>query len=142
MKKILSFSLLLLVLTSLTACGSNPSKSSAKPSESSKASSVASTPKESTSQSQTSSTSKPDYSSASKAPETSSPTSPTTQTPASSSASLQDDKTDLSQARISLYTAGINSASLTDDQVLSAWREAKAQHIDFISHLKSLYPNL
>ena len=46
--------------------------------------------------------------------------------------------TDLAKARMALYTAGISSADISDEQIAAFWNEAKNKNIDFVEYFKSL----
>ena len=39
---------------------------------------------------------------------------------------------------MALYTAGISSADISDEQIVAFWNEAKNKNIDFVEYFKSL----
>ena len=42
----------------------------------------------------------------------------------------------LTQARLKLYQAGIDSSSISDEQLLKYWDEAKKEKIDFVKYVQ------
>ncbi len=44
---------------------------------------------------------------------------------------------DLTKARLSLYEAGVNSSSISDEQLLKYWDEAKKEKLDFVKYVQS-----
>lgn len=46
--------------------------------------------------------------------------------------------TDLSKARMALYTAGINSASISDEEIIKYWTESQEKKVDFIDYFKEV----
>jgi hypothetical protein len=43
---------------------------------------------------------------------------------------------DLTQARLMLYQAGIDSSSISDEQILEYWEAAQKQKIDFVKYVQ------
>ena len=43
---------------------------------------------------------------------------------------------DLTKARLSLYEAGVDSSSISDEQLLKYWDEAKKEKIDFVKYVQ------
>lgn len=43
---------------------------------------------------------------------------------------------DLGQARTALYLAGINTSSVSDDQILKWWENSKKEGLDFVKYAK------
>ena len=42
----------------------------------------------------------------------------------------------LTQARLKLYQAGIDSSSISDEQLLRYWDEAKKEKVDFVKYVQ------
>ena len=43
---------------------------------------------------------------------------------------------DLTQARLKLYHGGIDSSSISDEQLLKYWKEAKKEKLDFVQYVQ------
>ena len=126
MKKIFVVGLLLSSVI-LVSCGTQKDNSSVTQSKSTKSSDNSSQPK-STQTSDTSSQSK--SSEAAKSSETSASSSETVKT-----SEVQGNN--LTQARLALYHAGIDSSSISDEQLVKYWQAAKQEKSDFVQYVKA-----
>ncbi|GHU37240.1 hypothetical protein FACS1894192_05690 [Bacilli bacterium] len=43
---------------------------------------------------------------------------------------------DVTEARLSLYEAGVNSSSISDEELLKYWDEAKKEKLDFVKYVQ------
>lgn len=71
--------------------------------------------------------------------QSSSSTSKTSESIASSSETVKTSDvqgSDLTQARLKLYQAGIDSSSISDEQLLKYWDEAKKEKINFVKYVQ------
>lgn len=94
-----------------------------------------STKKNNSSVTQTKSSNVADNSRQSKASEVSKPS----ETIASSNESVKIPDvqgSDLTQARLALYQAGVDSSSISDEQLVKYWQAAKQEKSDFVQYVK------
>lgn len=126
MKKIFVVGLLLSSVM-LVSCGTKKDNSSVTQSKSTKVSDTSS---------QSKSTQTSDTSSQSKSSEVAKPS----ETIASSSETVKTSDvqgSDLTQARLALYHAGIDSSSISDEQLVKYWQAAKQEKSDFVQYVKA-----
>ena len=72
-------------------------------------------------------------------PSKSSETPESSETPPSSNETVKTSDvqgSDLTKARLSLYEAGVDSSSISDEQLLKYWDEAKKEKIDFVKYVQ------
>lgn len=73
-------------------------------------------------------------------PSKSSETPESSETPPSSNETVKTSDvqgSDLTKARLSLYEAGVDSSSISDEQLLKYWDEAKKEKLDFVKYVQS-----
>ncbi len=73
-------------------------------------------------------------------PSKSSETPESSETPPSSNETVKTSDvqgSDLTKARLSLYEAGVDSSSISDEQLLIYWDEAKKEKADFVKYVQS-----
>lgn len=94
------------------------------------------TKKDNSSVTQSKSTKASDTSSQSKSSEVAKPS----ETIASSSETVKTSDvqgSDLTQARLALYHAGVDSSSISDEQLVKYWQAAKQEKSDFVQYVKA-----
>ena len=72
-------------------------------------------------------------------PSKSSETPESSETPPSSNETVKTSDvqgSDLTKARLSLYEAGVDSSSISDEQLLIYWDEAKKEKVDFVKYVQ------
>ena len=72
-------------------------------------------------------------------PSKSSETPESSETPPSSNETVKTSDvqgSDLTKARLSLYEAGVDSSSISDEQLLIYWDEAKKEKADFVKYVQ------